>query len=174
MKKIILITCIFLVLTFIYYPVFESEGISYLIIFICFVIICFSGAKLYFPGDKDDYDSIEKEIDELEQLNGDFQYTNDGFYAIQKDSFELIKWDDIISVHSFSIPTSNHRNETGLEIITDKNRYEFNSYTLGIEKLTNEMYHHLRDWQLDSPTIRINNHRLKKTKLYERQHEKNL
>ncbi|MCT2562509.1 hypothetical protein [Chryseobacterium herbae] len=174
MKKILLITCILLVLTFLNYPVFESEGISYLIIFICFVTICFSGAKLYFPSDKDDYDSIEKEIDELEQSDGSFQYTNEGFYNKQKNPLELIKWDEIISVHSFSIPISNHRSETGLEIITDKNSYEFNSYTLGIEKLTNELYNHLPDWQLNSPTIRINNHGLKKTKLYERHHEKNI
>ncbi|REC77201.1 hypothetical protein DRF60_12370 [Chryseobacterium elymi] len=174
MKKIIIISCIILVLIFLNYPVFDSEGISYLIIFTCFVAICFSGAKIYFPSDQENYDSVEKETDQLEKYDGDFQCTSEGFYHRQNNLLELIKWDDIISVYSFSIPISNHKKETGLEIITDNTSYEFNKHTPGIEKLTNEMYNHLPDWQLNSPTIRINNHGLEKTKLYERHYEKNL
>jgi hypothetical protein len=173
LKKIILISCIVITLTFLNYPILDSEGISYLIIFTCFVAICFSGAKIYFPRDED-YDSVEKEANQLEKYNGDFQYTNDGFYNKQKTPMELIKWDEIISVYSFSIPISNHKRETGLEIITDKSSYEFNSHLRGIEKLTNELYNHLPDWELNSPTIRINNYGLTKTKLYERHHEKDL
>lgn len=173
MKKIIIISCIILVLIFLNYPVFGSYGISYLIIFTCFVAICFSGAKIYFPRDED-YDSVEKEANQLEKYDGDFQYTNDGFYNKHKNPVELIKWDEIISVYSFSIPVSKHKRERGLEIITDKSSYEFNRSTPGIKKLSNEMYNHLPDWQLNSPTIRINNHGLEKTKLYERHHEKNL
>ncbi|MGN7758800.1 hypothetical protein ACTJIV_15105 [Chryseobacterium sp. 22532] len=173
MKKIIAISCIILVLIFLNYPVFDSEGISYLIIFTCFVAICFSGAKIYSPR-AENYDSVEKEADQLEKYDGDFQYTNDGFYNKQKKPVELIKWDEIISVYSFSIPVSKHKRETGLEVITYKNSYEFSRSTPGIKKLTNEMYNHLPDWQLNSPTIRINNHGLEKTKLYERHHEKNL
>lgn len=163
MKKIIAISCIILALIFLNYPVFDSEGISYLIIFTCFIAICFSVAKIYFPNDKD-YDTFEKEADLLERYDGDFQYTNEGFYNKQKIPVELIKWDEIISVYSFSIPISNHKRETGLEIITDKNSYEFNSHISGIEKLTNELYNHLPDWELNSPTIRINNYGLKKNK----------
>ncbi|NML68229.1 hypothetical protein HHL23_00175 [Chryseobacterium sp. RP-3-3] len=168
MKKIIVISCIIVVLIFFNYPVFDSEGISYLIIFTCFVVICFSGAKIYFPNDKEDYDSVEKEADQLEKYDGDFQYTNEGFYNKQKTPLEFIKWDEIISVHSFSIPISKHTKEEGLEIITDKGSYELGRHTPGIEKLTNELYNHLPDWQFNSPTIRINNYGLKKTKLYER------
>lgn len=173
MKKIIVISCIILVFIFLNYPVFDSEGISYLIIFTCFVAICFSGAKIYFPR-AENYDAVEKEADQLEKYDGDFQYTNEGFYHKQKKPIELIKWDEIISVYSFDIPISKHKRETGIEIITDKSSYEFNTSTSGIEKLTNEMYNYLSDWQLNSPTIRINNHGLEKTKLYERHHEKNL
>ncbi|KFF12732.1 hypothetical protein N6B72_20825 [Chryseobacterium soli] len=172
MKKIIVISCIIVVLIFFNYPVFESKGISYLIIFACFVAICFSGAKIYFPSDKEDYDSVEKEADQLEKYDGDFQYTNAGFYNKQKTPLELIKWDEIISVYSFSIPISKHRRETGLEIITEKGCYELGGDTPGIEKLSNELYNHLPDWQLNTPTIRINNYGLQKTKLYERNDER--
>ncbi|UWX60458.1 hypothetical protein N0B40_18955 [Chryseobacterium oranimense] len=173
MKRIILISCIILVLVFLNYPIFDSEGISYLIIFTCFVAICFSVAKIYFPNDED-YDTFEKEADLLERYDGDFQYINEEFYNKQRNPMELIKWDEIISVYSFSIPISKHRRETGLEIITDKSSYEFNRDIPGIEMLTNELYNHLPDWQLNSPTIRINNYGLTKTKLYERRDEKKL
>lgn len=172
MKKIIVISCIIVVLIFFNYPVFDSKGISYLIIFTCFVAICFSGAKIYFPSDKEDYDSVEKEADQLAKYDGDFQYTNEGFYNKQKTPLELIKWDAIISVYSFSIPISGHTKEEGLEIITDKGRYELLSNIPGFKKLANELYNHLPDWQLNTPTIRINNYGLQKTKLYERNDER--
>lgn len=169
MKKIIAISCIILVLIFINYPVFNSEGISYLIIFTCFVAICFSGAKLYSPSDKENYDSVEKEIDIVETYDGIFQYTHDGFYPHQKKTQELIKWDDIVSVSSFSIPGLYHNRETGLEIMTDTSHYEFmDRDTPGIEKLTNELYNHLPNWSLNPQPVRVNNHGLEKAKLYDR------
>lgn len=168
MKIIITISCIVLVLTFIYYPAFDSVGISYFITFSCFVALCFSIAKIYAPDDKEVYASVEKEADRLEKFDGEFQYINDGFYHKNKNPLELIKWDQIVSVHSFSIPVPGSSRQTGLEIITDKKHYELNSETPGMKKLTNELSDHLPDWHLDAPTIRVNNYGLEKTKLYER------
>lgn len=168
MKKIITICCIILVLIYFYYPVFDSEGISYLIIFSCFVVLCFSGAKLYTSNDKEDYDSIEKEADKLEKFDGDFQYTHDGFYNKQKTPLEHIKWEEIVSVHSFSITGLYHSRQSGFEIITYKNNYEFDKDTPGITKLMHQLYDHLPTWELNAPTIRVNNYGLNKTKLYER------
>lgn len=168
MKKVIIASCIVLAVTLLNYPIFDSEGISYLIVFACLVAISFSGAKIYNPTDKEDYDSIDKEISKLQKYEGYFKYTHEGFYNKQNNSPELIKWDEIVSVYSFSIPGLYHSQQTGIEIITDKNSYEFDSETPGIEKLTNELYDHLPDWNLGAPTIKINNHGLEKTKLYER------
>ncbi|MCQ9634772.1 hypothetical protein MP478_12095 [Chryseobacterium sp. WG14] len=71
MKKIIIISCIILAAVFFNYPVFDSEGISYIIILCCFVVITFSTAKIYNP-DKEDYQSVEKEMDCLLQYGGTF------------------------------------------------------------------------------------------------------
>lgn len=155
-------------LVFFNYPAFDSEGISYLIIFSCFVVLCFSSAKLYTSNDKEDYDSVEKKGNQLEKFDGDFQYTSNGFYNKQKKPLELIKWDEIVSVHAFSIPVLGDDKQSGLEIITDKGHYEFDRDAPGIEKLTNQLYDHLPDWNLNAPTIRVNNYGLEKTKLYER------
>ncbi|ASK32751.1 hypothetical protein CEY12_11310 [Chryseobacterium sp. T16E-39] len=168
MKKIVAICCIVLLWTYFYYPVFDSEGISYLIIFSCFVTLCFSVAKIYSADDKEDYDSVEKEADRLEKFDGQFQYLDNGFYNKQKNPIEFIKWEEIVSVHSFSIPVVGGERQTGLEIITDQQHYEFDRKTPGIEKLKNQLYNHLSDWDLDAPTIITNNYGLKKTKLYER------
>ncbi|WP_228413755.1 hypothetical protein [Chryseobacterium sp. CH21] len=98
MKKIIAATSLILILTFFYYPVFDDKKISFAIIFLCFVVLVFSIAKLYSPDEKD-YESFEKEMDTLHDFDGIFQYTNDGFYFKQNNTTEFIKWDEITSVY---------------------------------------------------------------------------
>lgn len=170
MKKIIVISSLILILTLFNYPVFDSENISYSIIFLCFVAICFSGAKIYFPSDTDDYKSVEKEMDRLYESDGIFKYTNDGFYIRQKKSTEFIKWKEIVAVNTFLIPDFIYKKQSVLEIITDNKSFELNHQgTPGIEKLVNVLYNHLPTWELDSPTLIVNNSGSEKTKLYERQ-----
>ncbi|MGG5210448.1 hypothetical protein ACQWU4_16100 [Chryseobacterium sp. MIQD13] len=169
MKKLILIVCLVVVWIFFNYPVFDSKGISYLIIFSCFVILCFAGAKLYTADEKYDYESVEREMDELSNFNGIFQYTDSGFYINREKSSEFIKWDDIISINSFSIPLVYRRRTTGLEIITDSKSYEFDDEnTPGIEKLINELYNHLQMNGGNLTKVRMNNHGLEKMNLFKK------
>lgn len=168
MKKIIAFTCLVLVLTFYNYPVFDDKKISFAIIFICFIVLAFSVAKLYSPEEKD-YDSFEKEMDKQHEYDGIFQYTTDGFYIQQNHSTEFIKWDQIVSVYSFSIPSPFNDRQSGLEIITDEKAYEFDyEATPGIIKLADQLSTNLPSWELDSSMVRMNNFGLFKTKLYER------
>ncbi|PIF45113.1 hypothetical protein CLU96_2113 [Chryseobacterium sp. 52] len=169
MKKLILLACLIVAFTLFYYPVFDSTGISYLIIFSCFVIICFAGAKLYSLNEKDDYEAVEREMDILNDFDGIFQYTNDGFYINRGNSVELVKWDGIISVNSFSIPVVYRGRAAGLEITTDTKSYEFNDQdTPGIEKLTNKLYENLQVGKEELKRIRVNNHGLEKINLFKR------
>ena len=169
MKTIIAATCLVLILTLYNYPIFDDKKITFAVIFLCFVVIIFSVAKLYSPVEKEDYDSVEKEMDRLHNDDGIFQYTNDGFYFKQKNITEFIKWDEIISIYSFRIPSPfSERKQSGLEIITDRKSYEFDyNVTPGIVKLTDQLYNYLLDWKENSPMV-INNFGLEKTKLYER------
>lgn len=165
MKILIFIVSLVLIFVFYNYPVFNSTGISYIIILACFIIICFAGAKLYTSDIKKDYESVEKEMNELHSKDGNFQYKNDGFYTKN----EFIKWDEIIEVNSFSIPVLHRQHQTGIEIITDKKHYEFNNEnTSGIEKLTDKLYENLPDWETDPALNRVNNHGLEKASLYKR------
>ena len=169
MKKIIAATCLVLILTLYNYPIFDDKKITFAVIFLCFVVIIFSVAKLYSPVEKEDYDSVEKEMDRLHNDDGIFRYTNDGFYFKQKNITEFIKWDEIISIYSFRIPSPfSERKQSGLEIITDRKSYEFDyNVTPGIVKLTDQLYNYLQDWEENSPMV-INNFGLEKTNLYER------
>ncbi|QXU47474.1 hypothetical protein KYG33_11635 [Chryseobacterium sp. D764] len=169
MKKIIALTSVILILTLYNYPIFDDKKITFTIIFMCFIVIIFSVAKLYSSDEKEDYDSVEKEMDKLHNDDGIFQYTNDGFYFKQKNITEFIKWDEIISIYSFRIPSPfSERKQSGLEIITERKSYEFDyNVTPGIVRLTDQLYSYLPDWEEDSP-MEINNFGLKKTKLYER------
>lgn len=145
MKIMITSMGILLVLVCLNYPIFDSEKISYLIILSCLIILCFLVARLYFPSDKDDYNSVEKKMDALHSYDGIFQYMENGFYVKQKDITEFIKWDEIVSVYSFSIPVLQER-QTGMEIITDNKEYEFDDRnTPGIEKLTDELSSRMPD-----------------------------
>ncbi|WP_213277106.1 hypothetical protein [Chryseobacterium indologenes] len=169
MKKIIAVTCLVLILSLYNYPIFDDKKITFAVIFLCFVVIIFSVAKLYSPVEKEDYDSVEKEMDRLHNDDGIFQYTEDGFYFKQKSTTEFIQWDEIISIYSFRIPSPfSERKQSGLEIITDRKSYEFDyTITSGIVKLTDQLYNYLPDRVEDSP-MEINNFGLEKTKLYER------
>lgn len=167
-KKIIAADLIIVALVYIYYPVFDSEKISYFIIFSCFTVLCFSVSKIYAPSDKENYESIEKEMDWRHADDGIFQYFNDGFYIKQKMPMEEIKWKDIVSVHSFSISIFADTRQNGIEIITNQKRYEFIYENIpGLEKLTDQLASHLPDWKFHSPTIR-NNAGTEKTILYQR------
>ncbi|KAA2224680.1 hypothetical protein [Chryseobacterium sediminis] len=169
MKKIIAITSVVLILTLYNYPIFDDKKITFAVIFLCFVVIVFSVAKLY-SGEKEDYEAFEKEMDRLHEDNGIFEYTNDGFYFKQKNITEFIKWDEIILIYSFHIPSPfSERKQSGLEIITDRKSYEFDdTVTPGIVKLSDQLYGNLPNYTMNSPTIRVNNFGLVKTKLYER------
>lgn len=168
MKKIIATNLIIVILVYFYYPVFDSEKISYFIIFFCFTVLCFSIAKIYAPSDKENYKSVEKEMDQRHAYDGIFQYTNDGFYMRQKKTREFIRWNKIVSVYSFTIPASEYSRQSGLEIITDKNRYEFTyENTPGIEKFADQLISNLPDWMINSPVTR-NNSGVEKTVLYQR------
>lgn len=168
-KKITIFCIIILGFTFYSYPIFDSEGISYLIIFCCFAVITFSVAKIFNPTDKNYYESVEKKADELENFNGIFSYEKEGFSFIKDNKTGFIKWAEIIEVNSFSIPFLDDERHTGLEIITEKMSYEFNDQqTPGIEKLTNQLIENLLYWNFDAEAIKINNYGLKKAKLYKR------
>ncbi|MDW9379933.1 hypothetical protein [Chryseobacterium sp. JV558] len=169
MKKIIAVSSLVFILTLYNYPIFNDKKITFAAIFLCFFVIIFSTAKLYFPSDKEDYDSVEKEMDRLYNDNGIFQYTDEGFYVKQKNITEFIKWDEINTVNRFAFPVKPYGGQSGLEVITDQKNYEFNDKTTsGILKLTDQLYNNLPNCKIDSPTIRVNNFGLEKTKLYER------
>lgn len=169
MKKIIAITILILILTLYNYPIFDDKKITFAVIFLCFVVLIFSVAKLYYPEEKD-YDSFEKEMDRLHQYDGIFQYTEKGFYIKQNNNSEFIKWDEIISIYFFSVPTPfSDRKQSGLEIITGNKSYEFDyNVTPGIVKLEDQLSLNLPTWDIDFPIVRINNFGLEKTKLYEK------
>lgn len=169
MKKIIAVTSLVLILTLYNYPIFDDKKITFAVIFLCFTIIIFSVAKLY-SGEKEDYEDFEKEMDRKHEDSGIFEYTNDGFYFKQKNIKEFIKWDEIISIYSFRIPSPfSEGKQSGLEIITDRKSYEFDyTVTPGIVKLSDQLYNHLPYLEQDSPT-ETNNSGLEKTKLYERE-----
>lgn len=168
MKKIIAATGFILILTCFYYPVFDDKKVSLGIIFLSLTVLAFSIAKLY-SHNKNDYDSFEKEMDRLHEDDGIFQYTSNGFYFKQNNITEYVKWDEIAVVNRFTFPGVSYDRQSGLEVITDLKNYEFNNETTsGIIKLTNQLYNYLPGWEMNSPTVRINNFGLEKTKLYER------
>lgn len=56
-----------------------------------------------------------------------------------------------------------------MEIKTNEKSYEFDhKVTPGIIKLEDQLSTHLPTWELDSPTVMMNNFGLEKTKLYEK------
>lgn len=159
-----------LIAVFIYYPVSDSEGLSYAIIFICFTMLCFSGAKIVTADEPTNYDSTEKQMDELYSEDGIFSYTEEGFY-FTKDSEpkQHIKYADILEVNAFSIPFLHEQIHSGIELITSYKKYEFiDQYCKGFLKLSlmlseNLAYHESAEIQ------RVNNHGLKKRNLFQKE-----
>lgn len=169
MKAVTGISCFIAVLVLYNYPVFDNKGISCLILFLCLAAVSFAGAKIYSPDDHDEYETVEKEMDELLNFDGIFEYKKDGFYITQNKITDFVKWSDIIEVNSFNIPLPYRIKQAGLEIITDHKNYEFGSgNTPGIEKLEDQLFRNLSDWKLDSPLIKVNNNGLEKANLYTR------
>lgn len=168
-KKIIIVCCIILGWIFYDYPIFDNEGISYFIILCCFGGIVFSVSKILNTSDKNDYESVEKEVDRSANFDGIFSYENDGFYFTQNKKSNFVNWIEILEINFFSIPFLHEENHAGLEIITEKVSYEFNNQqTPGIEKLTNQLIENLSHWNFDAEIIKINNHGLKKANLYKK------
>ena len=167
-ERIILGIGILLLLNVSYnYSNFDNKGLAYLSVFFCFAVICFSISKIF--DTKEDFHSVEKEMDRLEKIDGIFEYKKDGFYIHKKENSEFIKWTDILEVNAFTIRVLHGTKHHGLEIITTANIYEFESQqTKGFEKLGNQLFENLPNWKLDSPTIKINNFGLKKTNLYKK------
>lgn len=166
MKKSILfsiIAVIILIAVFIYYPVWDQEWLSYAIIFICFAMLCFSGAKIMTANEPADYDSTEKQMDKLYTEDGIFSYTSEGFYfTTESESKKYIKYSDILEVNTFKIPFLHEQTHSGIELITSDEKYEFiDQYCKGIEKFTEQLsdnlpFHHNHESKM------TNNHGLRK------------
>lgn len=167
-KKIIVFCCIILGFVLYDYPIFDNEGISYLIILCCFIGITFSVSKIFNPSEKNNYESVEKEADRLENFDGIFSYKNEGFSFTQNKKAYHVKWSEITEVNSIIIPFQEER-LNGLEIVTEEINLEFiDIQTPGITKLTNQLIHHLPHWKFDAEMIKINNYGLKKANLYKK------
>ena len=167
-KNLIIVCCLILGWVFYDYPVFDSEGISYLIIFGCFIVITFSAAKIFNPTG-DSYESVEKKTDELENFDGIFSYKEDGFSMIKDNATNYIKWTQIVEANFFTIPFLHEGRHTGLEIITEEMSYEFNDeQTPGINKFVNKLSENLPYWNYDAQFTQVNNHGLKKANLFKR------
>ncbi|WP_336732349.1 hypothetical protein [Chryseobacterium sp. VD8] len=172
MKKIVFLCIIILIAVYIFYPVFDSEGISYLIIFGCFATLCFTIAKIMTGNFPTDYESTEKEMNRRYSEDGIFSYNAEGFY-FKKESKpqQYIKYSDIIEVNSFSIRFMQDQTQSGLEIITVNEKYEFlDQYCTGMEKFTEKLSENLPFHQNDELKM-MNNNGLKKRNLYLRSYE---
>lgn len=168
-KKILVLCFLVLGLTLYNYSNFDNKGVVFLIVLLCFIVICFAGAKIRYPTDDDNFHLVEKEKDKLESFDGIFNFKKDGFFVTKNKITDFIKWIEIIEVNSFNIPLQYHERQSGIEIITEMKSYEFiDRQTPGIDKLGNQLCENLPSWKLDSPTIRVNNHGLEKTNLYQR------
>ncbi|MBW8524657.1 hypothetical protein K0U91_04420 [Chryseobacterium chendengshani] len=164
MEKAVLVASI-IILGYIFYNYsdFENSGIGYSIIFLCFAAIVFSYYKIKYPSDRHDFLTVEKEINDLENFDGIFRYEEKGFRFVLSEKNEFVKWDDIVEVNSFSIPSGYRNRQTGIEVVTSDRNFEFNQKHIpGIKKLSDQLYRNLPHWNVDSPLVQINNFGLKK------------
>lgn len=170
-KPILIFSSITLLICLYFYSDFENKGFAYGIILLCLIAISFSYAKIKYPTEsQNEYQEVEDENDKLENFDGIFDYKNDGFYIVENNGRDFIKWSEIIEVNSFSIPLLKRERQTGYEIITTNKNFEFNDETTpGIFKLGNKLAENLPDWKLDSPTLRVNNYGLEKKNLYKKE-----
>jgi len=169
MKKIIVICIVTLIAVYIFYPVFDSEKISYLIIFLCFAILCFTVAKRMTVNDPVDYESTEKEMTRRYTENGIFSYTAEGFYFTKEsEPKEYIKYSDILEVNAFIIPFLDEETHSGIELITRGKKYEFiNQYCKGIERFTEQLSENL-PFHNNHELKMSNNYGLKKRNLFQK------
>ncbi len=110
-----------------------------------------------------DYESTEKEMNRLYSEDGIFSYTAEGFY-FKKESKpkQYIKYSDIIEVNSLSIRFLQDQTQSGLEIITVNEKYEFlDQHCTGMEKFTEKLSENLPFHQNDELKM-MNNNGLKK------------
>lgn len=171
-KKALIISTIaiaVIIAVFFYYPVSDSEGLSYAIIFICFAALCFSGAKIITANEPTDYDSTENQMDKLYAEDGIFTYTEEGFYFTKdSEAKQYIKYADIVEVNEFTIPFLHEQTHSGIELITSGKKYEFiDRYCKGFLKFSlmlskNLAYHESAEMH------RVNNHGLKKRNLLQK------
>lgn len=142
-KRIAFVTVLILIYTLYNYSV--NKGYPFLVLLICFSILCFSIAKIYSDSEKleeETFESVEKNINRIEQNNGIFEYKNDGFYIKQKNSLEFIKWSEIESITHFNLKMLKNVYQNGIEIVTNKKIYKIHNddeQTIGIEKFEKEM-----------------------------------
>lgn len=123
-------------------------------------------------NDPADYESTEKEMNRRYSEDGIFSYNAEGFY-FKKESNpkKYIKYSDIIEVNSFSIRFLQDQTQSGLEIITVNEKYEFlDQYCTGMEKFTEKLSENLPFHQNDELKM-MNNNGLKKRNLYLRSYE---
>lgn len=169
-KLSIFISVSIIILIYFNYP-FQSEGISYAIVLTCSIIIVFSGIKLWTDKNlpNEDYDSYEKKLNKTRDENGIFSYSEDGFsFTIKKQRY-CIKYSEIVAVNSFSIPSGYRTSDSGLEIITENESFEFETKTIiGLEKLADKLCDNLPNWKMDAEFSDINNFGLKKSNIFER------
>lgn len=169
-KKTIIVCCIFIGIILYNYPVFDNKEISYLLVFSFISVIIFAAAKLKNPTN-DDYESVEKKSDWLENFDGIFEYEKNGFYVAQNNKKEFILWTDIVEVNSYNVPLQYSTRQSGLELITDKRKYEFEEeFTPGIVKLGNQLFENLPNWNLSQDEIGINNSGHRKINLFKKKH----
>lgn len=151
-----------------FYTDFNSSGTAYLCILLSSIVIIFSYLKLKYSNEKrNDYETVEKENDELETKDGIFEYKKDGFYVKHNQSVEFIKWNDILEVNSFSVRVFESTKHSGLEIITLTKSYEFNNeFIEGIVKLSIQLSENLPNWNVYPEMQKMNNFGLEKANLY--------
>ena len=107
------------------YP-FISTGISFLIIFLSLSISTIVVVKAYNPTEKNDYESVEKKMDQIYQFDGIFKYNNDGFYINKYDTSVYIKWNEIDEISNFLLGVGKDT-QAGLELIVNNKSIEINS-----------------------------------------------
>lgn len=169
-KFLVALSISIIILIYFNYP-FKSEGISFLIVLICLIVLSFAGAKCWSKGELQDesFEAVENEMDKKHQIDGSFKYVSDGFYFKNDKVSEFVKWDEIIEVNAFSIPAGRQSKHTGLEVITIDKQFEFGDKdTIGIEKFGDKLFENLTDWKLNAEFSRVNNYGLEKANLFKR------
>lgn len=169
-KLLLAISTIASIVILYYFSDFTNSGIAYILLFCSLSVATFCIVKLKYPSDeKDEYAEVEKENDRLEQLDGIFTYHDSGFSFMKDHKTEFVCWDDILEVNSYNIPIFRGTTQSGLQVVTKNNCYDFDDHpNQGLEKLTNQLINNLPDWRLDQPTEVINGQGTTKTNLFKR------